>query len=131
MWAQKEQRSHGRIVSGARSLKSPGCQGRGIGEGWGIFFCKAASKGLPRPFNAAGWRCPQLKGWLESKTSLFKNLELKYITHIKLVHELYGWYVFMVQCEELRIDHLTLCRTCVSEHNPQQFHGYNWMESLV
>jgi hypothetical protein len=26
-------------------------------EGWGKFFSKAASKGLPRPFNAAGWRC--------------------------------------------------------------------------
>jgi hypothetical protein len=26
-------------------------------EGWGSFFSKAASKGLPRPFNAAEWRC--------------------------------------------------------------------------
>jgi hypothetical protein len=26
-------------------------------EGWGRFFSEAASKGLPRPFNAAGWRC--------------------------------------------------------------------------
>jgi hypothetical protein len=48
MWAQQEQRSPARIVSGARSLKGPGNQGRGIGEGWGpwgSFFCKAASKG--------------------------------------------------------------------------------------
>jgi hypothetical protein len=29
-------------------------------EGWGRFFSKAASKGLPRPFDAAGWRCPNL-----------------------------------------------------------------------
>jgi len=26
-------------------------------EGWGRFFSKAALKGLPRPFKAAGWRC--------------------------------------------------------------------------
>ena len=57
MWAQQEQRSPARIVSGAGSLKSPGNQGRGIGEGWGSFFSKAVSKGLPSPFNAAGWRC--------------------------------------------------------------------------
>ena len=56
MWAQQEQRSPA-IVSGAGSLKSPGNQGRGIGEGWGSFFSKAALKGLPSPFNAAGWRC--------------------------------------------------------------------------
>jgi hypothetical protein len=57
MWAQQEQCSPARIVSGAGSLKGPGNQGRGIGEGWGSFFCKAASKGLPSPFNAPGWRC--------------------------------------------------------------------------
>ena len=57
MWAQQEQRSPMRIVSGARSLKSPGNQDRGIGEGWGNFFSKAASKGLPSPFNEAGWIC--------------------------------------------------------------------------
>ena len=57
MWAQQEQRSPARIVSGAGSLKSPGNQGRGIGEGWGRFFSKAVLKGLPSPFNAAGWRC--------------------------------------------------------------------------
>jgi len=27
-------------------------------EGWGKFFSKAASKGLPRPFDMARWRCP-------------------------------------------------------------------------
>ena len=53
----KEQRSPARLVSGAGSLKSPGSLKSGIGEGWGMFFCKAASKGLPRPFNVAGWRC--------------------------------------------------------------------------
>jgi hypothetical protein len=26
-------------------------------EGWGSFFAKATSKGLPRPFNTTGWRC--------------------------------------------------------------------------
>ena len=57
MWAQQEQCSPARIVSGAGRLKSPGNQGRRIGEGWDIFFSKAASKGLPRPFNATGWRC--------------------------------------------------------------------------
>ena len=59
MWVQQEQRSPARIVSGAGSLKSPGNQLEGleIGEGWGIFFYKAASKGLPRPFNMARWRC--------------------------------------------------------------------------
>ena len=68
MWAQQEQRSHARIVSGAGSLKSPSNQGRGIGEGWGTFFSKAASKGLPRPFNAAGWRC--------SKTRKFSRVHM-------------------------------------------------------
>ena len=53
----KEQRSPARIVSGAGSLKSPGSLKSGIGEGWGMFFFKATSKGLPRPFNTAGWRC--------------------------------------------------------------------------
>ena len=53
----KEKGRLGRIVSGAGSLKSPGSLKSGIGEGWGMFFSKAASKGLPRPFNAAGWRC--------------------------------------------------------------------------
>ena len=66
MWAQQEQRSPTRIVSGARSLKSHGCQGRGIGEGWGIFLSEAASKGLPRPFNSAGWKCS--KGPFTHKT---------------------------------------------------------------
>ena len=36
-----------------------------------------------------------------------KNIELEYETHFKLVHELYG-YMFPVQCEEIRINHLTL-----------------------
>ena len=53
----KEQRSPVRIVSGAGSLKSPGRLKSGIGEGWDMFFFKAVSKCLPRPFNAAGWRC--------------------------------------------------------------------------
>ena len=60
MWAQQEQRSPTRIVSGAGSLKSPDNQGCGIGEGWGRFFSKAALKGLPSPFNAAGWRCSHI-----------------------------------------------------------------------
>ena len=50
----KEQRSPARIVSGAGSLKSLGSLKSGIGEGWDMFFSKAVSKGLPRPFNAAG-----------------------------------------------------------------------------
>ena len=57
MWAQQEQHSPARIVSGAGSLKSPGNQGLGVGEGWGNFFSKAALKGLPSPFNTARWRC--------------------------------------------------------------------------
>jgi hypothetical protein len=28
-------------------------------EGWGRFFFKAASKGLPIPFDTTGWRCPK------------------------------------------------------------------------
>ena len=60
MWAQQEQRSPARIVSGAGSLKSPGNQGLGVGEGWGRFFSKAALKGLPSSFNAAGWRCSKM-----------------------------------------------------------------------
>ena len=54
MWAQLEQRSPARIVSGAGRLKSPGNQGRRIGEGWDTFFSKAASKGLPRPLTRQG-----------------------------------------------------------------------------
>jgi hypothetical protein len=57
MWAQQEQRSPARIVSGAGSLKSPGKFEEPGQEGWGGFFSKDASKGLPRPFDAAGWRC--------------------------------------------------------------------------
>ena len=57
MWAQQEQRSPVTIVSGDGSLKSPGNQGLGIGEGWGNIFSKAASKGLPSPFSVARWRC--------------------------------------------------------------------------
>jgi hypothetical protein len=30
-------------------------------EGWGRFFSKAASKGLPRPFDAAGWRSYEVR----------------------------------------------------------------------
>jgi hypothetical protein len=59
MWAQQEQRSPARIVSGAGSLKSPGKFEEPGQEGWGRFFSKAASKGLPRPFDAAGCRCPK------------------------------------------------------------------------
>jgi hypothetical protein len=51
MWAQQEPRSPSRIVTGAGSLKSPGKRGGAD------FFSKAVSKGLPRPFHAAGWRC--------------------------------------------------------------------------
>jgi hypothetical protein len=60
MWAQQKQRSPARIVSGARSLKSPGKFEEPGLEGWGRFFSKAASKGLPRPFDAAWWRCPYM-----------------------------------------------------------------------
>ena len=52
MWAQQEQRSPARIVSEAGSLKSPGNQGRWIGEGWGMFFSNAALKGLPSVYGA-------------------------------------------------------------------------------
>jgi len=48
MWAQQEQRSPARIVSGAGSLKSPGNQGRTIGEGWGMFFLQGRVKGLAK-----------------------------------------------------------------------------------
>ena len=48
MWVQQEQRSPGRIVSGARSLKSLGNQGRGFGEGWGNFFLQDRVKGLAK-----------------------------------------------------------------------------------
>ena len=61
MWAQQEQRSPVRIVSEAGSLKSPGNQGRGIGEGWDNFFSKAALKGLPSPFNAVQWICSHMQ----------------------------------------------------------------------
>jgi hypothetical protein len=61
MWAQQEQRSPARIVSGAGSLKSPSKFEKPGQEGWDMFFSKAASKGLPRPFNAAGWRYPYLQ----------------------------------------------------------------------
>jgi hypothetical protein len=57
IWAHQEQRSPGRIVSGAGSLKSPGKFEEPGQEGWGRFFCQAASKGLPRAFDAQGWRC--------------------------------------------------------------------------
>jgi hypothetical protein len=57
MWAQQEQCSPARIVSEAGSLKSLGKFEEPGQEGWGRFFSKAASKGLPRPFNAVGWRC--------------------------------------------------------------------------
>ena len=43
----------------------------------------------------------QLKSWFKSK-----NIEMEYKTHIKLAHELHGTW-FLVQCEELRINHLT------------------------
>ena len=77
MWAQQEQRSHGRIVSGAGSLKSPSNQGRRFGEGWGSFFSKAASKGLPSPFNAARWRCskcPKKLPWMQESTRILYGL---------------------------------------------------------
>ena len=49
MWAQREQRSPVRIVSGSGSLKGPGNQGRGIGEGWGMFFSlEGRVKGLAK-----------------------------------------------------------------------------------
>ena len=35
-------------------------------RGGACFFSKAALKGLPRPFNVAGWRC--------SKTAFLKSL---------------------------------------------------------
>jgi hypothetical protein len=44
MWAQQEQRSPSRIVSGAGSLKSPGKFEEPGQEGWDRFFSKAASK---------------------------------------------------------------------------------------
>ena len=56
----KEQRSPARIVSGAGSLKRPNILKSGIGEVWSMFFAKTVSKGLPRPFNAAGWRCSKV-----------------------------------------------------------------------
>ena len=49
--------SPARIASAKENLKSPLHQGRIYGEGWGMIFSKAALKGLPSPFNAAGWRC--------------------------------------------------------------------------
>jgi hypothetical protein len=42
-------------------------------EGWSIFFSKAASKGLPKPFNAAGWRCSQyFELWANPSVKLLK-----------------------------------------------------------
>jgi hypothetical protein len=51
MWAQQEQRSPGRIVSGTGSLKNPGKFEESGQERWNKFFSETASKGLPRPFN--------------------------------------------------------------------------------
>ena len=53
----KEQSSLTRITSGKESLNCPGNQGRIYGKGWGMFFSKAASKGLPSFCNATMWRC--------------------------------------------------------------------------
>ena len=50
----KEQCSPARIVSGKEILKSPGNQGRVYGEGWGMFFSKATSKGLQDPLTRQG-----------------------------------------------------------------------------
>ena len=49
----------------------------------------------------------QLKCWFKSKTSIqeYRNANTKVI--LKLVHEFYG-ACFQVQCEEVRINHLTL-----------------------
>ena len=46
----------------------------------------------------------QLKGWF-NPIRQSKNIEMKYKTHIKLVHELHDTWVWR---EELRINHLTL-----------------------
>jgi hypothetical protein len=59
IWAQQEQRSPGRIVSGAGSLKSPSKFEEPGQEGWGRFLCQATSKGLKSPFDAQGWWCPK------------------------------------------------------------------------
>jgi hypothetical protein len=39
-------------------------------EGWGKIFSKAASKGLPRPFDAAGWRCPKRRSDIQEVDSM-------------------------------------------------------------
>ena len=54
MWAQQEQCSPTRIMNGNESLKSPGNQGRIYGEGWDMFFSKAALKGCRVPLTRQG-----------------------------------------------------------------------------
>ena len=53
-----------------------------------------------QPFNS--------KGWFKSKTSMQEFKKIKYITRIKLLHELYGTCFQYNVIQELRFDHLTL-----------------------
>jgi hypothetical protein len=57
MWAQQEQRSPARIVSGAGSLKSPGK------KGGADFSPRPRQRACQDPFDAAGWRCPKAGPW--------------------------------------------------------------------
>ena len=77
----KEQRSPARIVSGAGSLKCPGSLKSWIGEEWGMFFYKAVSKGLPRPFNAAGWRCSKYMPFRKHLTPTMTNLYERHVSY--------------------------------------------------
>ena len=57
----------------------------------------------------------QLKGWFKSKTSIQEYIEMKYKTHIKLVHELYGMS-FQHNVKKLRIKHLTLLLVVITPY---------------
>ena len=50
-------------------------------RGWGMFFCKAASKGLPRPFNAAGWRCSKYMPFRKHLTPTMTNLFERHVSY--------------------------------------------------
>ena len=49
---------------------------------------------------------PSVEGLVQIQDVNLRIIEMKYKTHIKLVHELL-WYMFPIQCEELRINYLT------------------------
>ena len=83
-------------------------------------------KNPPRPVNEHNWPVVKIEAliwvsfWRALKFFSFtwqvgsnprhqsKNVEMQYKTHIKLVYDLYIWYMFSIQCEELTCQvHLT------------------------